>query len=95
MAQPALDGDTLTLAFKFGFHQKRINDPKNKQIVMDILERHLGMAVGLKCITDASATPPAIPDFVASAVPDQPAPPADPSLETISNIFGGAEVLES
>ncbi len=99
MAEPRPEEGKVTLAFAFAFHQKRLNDPKNRTIVADILNEQLGSTVDLACIVDKSANPDTI--VVAAIDPDAPAPapitetPAAPALDTISNIFGAAEVLES
>lgn len=77
MAQPQLEGTTLTLAFKFIFHQKRINEAKNKQIFADVASRLYGAPLEITCVVIA------------------PEPAAGPDVNAISNIFGGAEVLES
>jgi hypothetical protein len=79
MAQPTFDGQRLTLSFKFAFHQKRISEAKNRKIFADAIERLYGKSVEIACIV---------------------AEPADtsaekPNVAAISNIFGGAELLES
>lgn len=102
MAQVTTDESGVTLGFKFAFHQKRLNEPKNKQIVIDLLEQAVGHPVSVQCTVAADA--PAAPAAVAAAPPAESAaapgqvpaePPAPEALSTISNIFGGAEVLES
>lgn len=92
MAEVDLVGNTLTLTFAFPFHQKRANDPKNKQIIIDTVRAVSGTVVELVCVVDAKAVPaPVRPE------PKTPAPqPVDAAaLGTISNIFGGGELLES
>jgi DNA polymerase-3 subunit gamma/tau len=86
MAVPTFDGDEVTLAFSFAFHQKRLNDAKNRQIIQDIIQETTGKSVQLTCIVDKDAR-------VVPAAIEQPADP-HPSLENISNIFGPSEVLE-
>lgn len=88
MATPMFDENKLTLCFSFPFHQKRMNEAKNKQIMSDIIKTELGYAVEIVCIADKnlSITPPA-------PQPDPTPAPTTP-LDTISNIFGSAEVLE-
>jgi DNA polymerase-3 subunit gamma/tau len=78
MAQTEFDGHTLTLSFKFAFHQKRINEAKNRKIFADVVERLHGKPVDIICIVaEPSETPAGKPD-----------------VSTISNIFGGAELLQ-
>ena len=80
MAQPELDGDTVRLTFAFGFHKKRLNEAGNRQKLMDIMEQMTGQRVNIECVVDEAS--------VASE-------PVAPDLSTVSNIFGGGELLES
>jgi DNA polymerase-3 subunit gamma/tau len=86
MAVPSFNGDEVTLAFSFPFHQKRLNDVKNKQVIQDIIHQTTGQNISLVCVVDQDAR-------VVPAAQAQPHTP-DPSLENISNIFGPTEVLE-
>lgn len=89
MAQPSLEGNTLTLSFKFAFHEKQINQKKNRALISDIIHRETGSVIVLACKV-ISKTDEAKPGKVGS---DKAADSAN--LDTVSNIFGGAEVLES
>jgi len=89
MAQPRfIDENTLELAFAFAFHQKRLNEKANRAIITDTIRQITGRTVKVECIHDAKAkaTPPAV---------SKPRPAAKEEIATISNIFGGAELLES
>jgi hypothetical protein len=89
MAQPHfIDKNTLELAFAFAFHQKRLNEKANRAIITDTIRQITGRTVKVECIHDAKAkaTPPAV---------SKPRPAAKEEIATISNIFGGAELLES
>jgi DNA polymerase-3 subunit gamma/tau len=79
MAKPEFDGKTLTLSFKFAFHQKRINEAKNRKIFAEIMERLHGQPIEIICLV-------AEPSDADNAKPD---------VAAISNIFGGAELIES
>lgn len=88
MAQASRQGNTVVLAFQFPFHQKRLKDTKNHQIVADLLAQRLGDGISLQCEVDATVKLVTKP-VIAS-------PPAVAKLpDSISNIFGAAEVLES
>jgi hypothetical protein len=91
MAEPAfVDESNLQLTFAFAFHQKRINEPANRQILVGIIKEVTGHTVQVECLHNKSATPPKLtPQTPASATAS-----GDP-LDTISNIFGGGELLES
>lgn len=93
MATPLFEDGELTLAFAFPFHQKRLNDAKNKQVLTDIINEASGTSVTITCIVDKNIGPPTPPpsELVADMPPVQ--AENDP-LQTISNIFGDAEVLE-
>lgn len=82
MAKPVLQGDSLTLTTKFPFHQKRLNEPKNR----DILAR---------TITELRGKPTAVTCMIAETQTEGTQPAANPAanVATISNIFGGAELL--
>ncbi len=78
MARPHLEGDTLTLELHFSFHQKRLNEPRNKAILTAVVENIRGQGTTIQCIaTPKDSTPRTLNNDVA----------------TISNIFGGAELL--
>jgi len=115
-AKPSFGPGTITLEFGFAFHQKRMNDVKNKQLVAEIVEGVTGENMQIICIvgegaaTPASATPmlppeggevvhsvamPPVPPVPQAVAPAPPAAPSNEVVSTISNIFGGAEVLES
>jgi DNA polymerase-3 subunit gamma/tau len=79
MAKPEFDGAMLRLGFKFAFHQKRINEAKNRKIFADIFTRLYGAPVEITCTVIEH-------DTIATPAPD---------VAAVSNIFGGAELLES
>ncbi|MEO5627954.1 MAG: DNA polymerase III subunit gamma/tau [Candidatus Saccharimonadales bacterium] len=88
MAQPEETDDGVTLHFEYAFHQKRINENKNRQLVAELLSAQLGKSTAVKCVINKDAKAPPLS-------PSKPAPKPDPSISNISNIFGAAEVLES
>jgi DNA polymerase-3 subunit gamma/tau len=73
---------TVQLSFSFAFHQKRINDAKNRKIVSDCIAVVTGQQVSLVCTV--SKEPKARPAV---------APVKDASLQDISAVFGGGELL--
>ncbi len=87
MANPIFNEKGIELQFKFAFHQKRLNEAKNKQIIADFIKRSTGTDVAVICTYNKDATPGVT--VAAASVP------AAAGLETISNIFGGGEVLDS
>lgn len=45
LAEPALQVDTLRLAFGFDFHKQRLSEERNRQLVADVASLHLGQPV--------------------------------------------------
>ena len=88
MAEPMWEGDKLTLVFNFAFHQKRLDESKNKTIIRDILYEQTGHGITLNCVVEKKPT-----DKPTKAKPADKDASGDP-LETITNIFGDTEVLE-
>ena len=50
MAKPSLEGDALTLATKFPFHQKRLNEAKNRSIIATAVSELRGTDTSISCI---------------------------------------------
>ncbi len=96
MAQPDFTAPgKLTLAFNFAFHQKRANEAKNRQAISNAIVTVAGSAVEVVCVHDADATPPKS-QVVAAVMPVAAASENNvDSLASISNIFGGGELLKS
>lgn len=85
MAHMVYNEHTITLSFNFAFHQKQINESKNRKIIEDIIKQETGKDIAIKCVVDKQVKKNASHDATS----------ATNSLETVSNIFGGGEVLES
>jgi hypothetical protein len=85
MAVPDYENGILKLGFEFAFHQKKIDETKNRQIIMDIIRQHSGQQLEIITLLTPSKTTSS----------QKPAKPAINDLKSISNIFGGAEVLDS
>lgn len=88
MAQPRFEKDKVILAFEFAFHEKRIMQNSNRQILADIIYDVTGKKVVVECILDKAALPPKIVVESAIKAPDE-------NFAAISNIFGGGELIES
>lgn len=82
MAKPVLLDNTLTLSTKFPFHQKRLNEVKNRTILSKAISKIRGADTAVTCVVTQKE------DDVPMT---EPAKKTD--ISTISNIFGGAELL--
>ena len=92
MGQPTLtENGKLRLSFAFAFHQKRINDARNRKLLADTIQELTGSSVAIECVydKDLATNPPA------NAAPVVAVNASETDLTTISNIFGGGELLES
>lgn len=89
MATPIFKDDELLLSFQFPFHKKRLEEPKNKQLLSDVIAQLTGTNITITCVIDKAAQKKPVPNSQAETEP-----PAKDPLDTISNIFGSAEVLE-
>jgi DNA polymerase III subunit gamma/tau len=85
MSEMSYQNKTITLTFKFAFHQKQINDSKNRKLIEDIIRQHTGEEISITCQVNKKVEK-AHDSIKASPVVD---------LQSVSNIFGGGEVLES
>lgn len=106
MAQPYFEPGRITLEFSYAFHQKRLNDTRNKEILSKVVGSVTGSQVQISCVigkgkdlASPSAAPPlpSVSGEVVHTVANEPPSekPQSESVEAISNIFGGAELLES
>lgn len=91
IAAPRFDNGELILIVNFPFHQKRLNETRNKQIISDIVSELAGSTVVIKCELDPKYKPTNFYNPRPQAAVNK---PADDTLDNISNIFGGGEVLE-
>lgn len=83
MANPRFESDKVTLVFEFSFHQKRASEKANYEKLTKVIKEVHGKPIKIEAVIEAKEKTPAIPD------------PKNRSVETISNIFEGAELLES
>ena len=84
----------IVFIFGYAFHQKRANDAKNRDIVANVLKEVTSQHVSIECLYEKNAIPPLETPNNLSDVGDNQNLILS-SLDTISNIFGGGELLES
>ncbi len=96
MAEPRLHADgSLELVLAFAFHQKRLNEAKNRQIISDAIANITGQPADITCTFDPDlkiSKPQAAGGKPITTSPTETT--ASAPLSAISNIFGSAEVLE-
>jgi DNA polymerase-3 subunit gamma/tau len=89
MARPIFTDDEVELQFKFAFHQKRLNEVKNRKIISDFIKQVTGKNIAVRCTVNKDAAP-----IAASAVVSSPSTSTPAVLDSISDIFGGGEMLQ-
>lgn len=100
-AQAHFEPGKITLEFGYAFHQKRLNENRNKEILSHVIQGVTGSTLQISCILGAGKprTAPTEPlpaadgEIVHNAEPAQ----QDQSkvVDTVSDIFGSAELLEA
>jgi hypothetical protein len=95
MAKPAFSDSELKLHFGFKFHQQRVNESQNCQIISKILLDLSGQNYTIECILDDSARPklPVDTAIVTIPLPEEGNDEQTLPLETINSIFGGGEII--
>ncbi len=83
----------VRLGFAFAFHQKRLNEPKNRDIIAAAVKELTGQPVTIICELREDTPAAKLPKPQAET-PTPESSTAEPTIDTISNIFGGAELLE-
>ncbi len=79
--------DSVILEFRFAFHKKQLDHPKNMTILRQFVTDHLGKAYKIESVVAESKDDEKSQKITKS----------DPEtlISSVSNIFGGAELLES
>lgn len=96
MATPLVDGDTLNLGFKFKLHANKVSEAGTQAKLREAVEKVTGTAFKINAIVDKTleANPQNSETDQTKAEPSKPVD-INPQLDSVKNIFGGAEVLES
>lgn len=83
-AQPVFDQQKqeLALKFKYQLHRKKLEDPKQKALLTNIIAATLHGAPAITTEIDAQAAAP-------------PPPPADPTVASVAAIMGGGEIIDA
>ena len=96
MCKPTIDEaqKIINLEFKFPFHQKRINESKNKQVLLDQLDTLGFTSYQIQAVVkdkkQAASNETTVEPFVSKLEIEA----DNPVLGQIRNVFGSAEVLE-
>ena len=91
MAKPRIKDNTLELAFAFSFHQRRCNEQRNKSRIAATVEAVAGQNYDIVCVVDKSIETNVSPEPKAT----EPDHSESDILDSVTNIFGGGEVLDS
>lgn len=96
MATPRIDGDTLHLGFKFGLHAKKASEATTQAKLVDAIKAVTGKAYQINAVVDKTlGTPQPAAQVSVSPTPSASSENNSAHLDSVKNIFGGAEVLES
>jgi DNA polymerase III subunit gamma/tau len=100
MATPRFGDGELGLEFSFAFHKKQVSEAKNQKVICDVVEQLTGEPVAISCSLvkrkpEASAAAAELVVETHFQPESEPTAPEKPDISSISNIFGGAELLES
>lgn len=87
MAQPRFTPGKITLTFSFNFHHKRLSETRNQQALLRVIKNITGQDIILECIIDKALPAEQSKESIKRSSNDD-------DLNAISNIFGGAEVVE-
>lgn len=87
LAVPSFDSQsgTLTLAFQYPLHQKRLNDAKSRQLLLEAIN---DKNIRLEVTVDKTMSPKPV------ETPKANKPQAPEAANSVANVFGGAEILE-
>lgn len=92
MAEAKLNDEVLTLSFSFAFHAKQAANTKNISKLHNLISE-LGFSVK-EIKIETTNTPPPLDLDADNNTPSQDIHPQNNELQNISNIFGGAELLD-
>ncbi len=67
-----LDSDGVVLGFTYEFHRERIEDPKNRIVVEEVMKLVLGQSIKIRCVVSTHETANATSTDPAQAVLDEP-----------------------
>lgn len=87
LATPKVSEGKLILAFQFPLHQKKVNTAQNKAVIGQVVANVTGQNLTINTVLERNDRLDAKPKPLAIK--------PEASLQTISNIFGQPEVLES
>jgi DNA polymerase III subunit gamma/tau len=89
MADVLIEGDKCIMIFEFPFHKRQIEDDKNKQIIAETIKEITGKSVKIETKVKTKVTKQS-----AKAAKADKSDNSSDTLEAITSIFGGGEMLE-
>jgi hypothetical protein len=92
LAKPSLNGEELTLTFKFAFHKKRVEDLKALSLISEIVSNHLNISPIINPVVDSNMQQQAPANVPVAAPKDD----ASASLiASVQDIMGGGEIVDA
>ncbi len=95
MAEARIEDTTLHLTFGFGFHAKKAADSSTRSKIQEAIKKVTGADFEIHATHDSSVGKKTSPAAETGSTPQPAGNSAPPELASITNIFGGGEVLES
>jgi len=88
MSVPSYENDTLILAFQFPFHKKQMESAQNREKLLATISELTGLPGNIDCVVNTD-------NQMVEPIQSPETAHKNDEIRAISNIFGGAEVLES
>jgi DNA polymerase III subunit gamma/tau len=94
MAEIKVENDILHLKFAFGFHKKKAADASTQAKIRKAIKEVTGKNYQINAVLDKTAGKKTVSTLIV-AKPQQPIENPSDGLASITNVFGGGEVLDS
>jgi DNA polymerase III subunit gamma/tau len=94
MAEIKVENDILHLKFAFGFHKKKAADASTQAKIRKAIKEVTGKNYQINAVLDKTAGKKTV-STLSVAKPQQPIDNPSDGLASITNVFGGGEVLDS
>ncbi len=95
MAEARIENDVLHLSFGFSFHKKKAEDNVTQAKINEAIEKVTGKSFRINAVHDKKLTANQLSEATSPPEPQNEPATHTPDISSITNIFGGGEVLDS